>query len=196
MEDEPVTSIAQRFAVRGNDRHTCALMRPAVRGSHACFLIQNNQWLRRPRDSRAIFRRSADLGLPGKNLYRRLSERVYGCDCGVAPGVTSADCFNSNEMKIATTLTWPRWSRFRIPAASIPPLRGRNRRRYYGMNSPHPSAERHRSSRVPKNALAVMLVIIGALALLAIFANVQRFRRGHVETVAVRLAASPTPQAR
>jgi len=41
-----------------------------------------------------------------------------------------------------------------------------------------------------------MLVIIGALALLVIFANVQRFRRGHVETVAVRLAASPTPQAR
>ena len=37
MEDEPVTSIAQRFAVRGNDRHTCALMQPAVRGSHACF---------------------------------------------------------------------------------------------------------------------------------------------------------------
>ena len=124
MEDEPVTSIAQRFAVRGNDRHTCALMRPAVRGSHACFLIQNNQWLRRPRDSRAIFRRSADLGLPGKNLYRRLSERVYGCDCGVAPGVTSVDCFNSNEMKIASTLTWPRWSRFRIPSTTIAALRG------------------------------------------------------------------------
>jgi hypothetical protein len=41
-----------------------------------------------------------------------------------------------------------------------------------------------------------MLVIIGALVLLALFANVQRFRRGDVETVVVRTATSPTPQAR
>jgi hypothetical protein len=40
-----------------------------------------------------------------------------------------------------------------------------------------------------------MLVIIGALALLAVFANLQRFRRGQVETVIVRAATSSTPQA-
>jgi hypothetical protein len=39
-----------------------------------------------------------------------------------------------------------------------------------------------------------MLVIIGSLALLAIFANVQRFRRDDVEKVEVRLLSSPTPQ--
>jgi hypothetical protein len=39
----------------------------------------------------------------------------------------------------------------------------------------------------------MMLVVIGALALLAVFANVQRFRRGEVETVVVKAAISPTP---
>jgi hypothetical protein len=41
-----------------------------------------------------------------------------------------------------------------------------------------------------------MLVIIGALALLAVFANVQRFRHGQVETVVVKPATTPTPHAR
>jgi hypothetical protein len=41
-----------------------------------------------------------------------------------------------------------------------------------------------------------MLVIIGALALLAVFANVQRFRRGQVETVVIRPATTPAPPAR
>ncbi len=40
-----------------------------------------------------------------------------------------------------------------------------------------------------------MLIIIVCLAMLAVFANLQRFRRGDVESVAVRPAASPTPQA-
>ena len=40
----------------------------------------------------------------------------------------------------------------------------------------------------------MMLVVIGTLALLALFANVQRFRRGEVETVVVKVATSPTPQ--
>jgi len=40
----------------------------------------------------------------------------------------------------------------------------------------------------------MMLVVIGTLALLAIFANVQRFRRGEVETVVVKVETSPTPQ--
>jgi hypothetical protein len=42
----------------------------------------------------------------------------------------------------------------------------------------------------------MMLVIIGTLALLAVFANVQRFRHRQVETVVVRPATTPTPDAR
>jgi len=41
-----------------------------------------------------------------------------------------------------------------------------------------------------------MLVIIATLALLAVFANVQRSRHGQVETVVVRPAMTPTPHAR
>ncbi len=41
-----------------------------------------------------------------------------------------------------------------------------------------------------------MLIIIGTLALLAVFANMQRFGRGQVETVVVRPATTPAPQAR
>jgi hypothetical protein len=41
-----------------------------------------------------------------------------------------------------------------------------------------------------------MLVIIGALALLAVFANVQRFRHGQVQAVVVKPATTPTPHAR
>jgi hypothetical protein len=37
-----------------------------------------------------------------------------------------------------------------------------------------------------------MLVMIGAMALLVIFANVQRVREAHVETVVVRWT-TPTP---
>ena len=40
-----------------------------------------------------------------------------------------------------------------------------------------------------------MLIIVVGLAMLAVFANIQRFRRGDVETVVVRSATSPTPTA-
>jgi hypothetical protein len=62
------------------------------------------------------------------------------------------------------------------------------------VNSPQPPTKRHQSSQVSKSAIAVMLVVLGTLALLAIFANVQRFRRGDVETVVVKPLISPTPQ--
>ena len=42
----------------------------------------------------------------------------------------------------------------------------------------------------------MMLIVIGTLALLAVFANIQRFRHGQVETVVVRPATSPVPRAR
>jgi len=42
----------------------------------------------------------------------------------------------------------------------------------------------------------MMLIVIGTLALLAVFANIQSLRRGHVETVVVRPVTTPAPQAR
>jgi hypothetical protein len=41
----------------------------------------------------------------------------------------------------------------------------------------------------------LMLMITVGLAMLAIFANLHRFRRSDVESVEIRAAASPTPKA-
>jgi hypothetical protein len=40
-----------------------------------------------------------------------------------------------------------------------------------------------------------MLIIVVCLAMLAVFANVERFRHGDAEVVVVRPASLPTPQA-
>jgi len=64
------------------------------------------------------------------------------------------------------------------------------------MNSPRPPPEEFQSSRLSKSTLVLMLIIVGLLALLAIFTNIQSFRRGEVETVVLRPVASSTPQAR
>jgi len=40
----------------------------------------------------------------------------------------------------------------------------------------------------------LMLTITVCLAILAVFANLQRLRHGDVESVVIRLAASPTPK--
>jgi hypothetical protein len=64
------------------------------------------------------------------------------------------------------------------------------------VNAPHRCAEAYRSSRIiAKGAIIVMVVIIGALALLALFANSERFRRDDLEKVEVRLATPPTRHA-
>jgi hypothetical protein len=63
------------------------------------------------------------------------------------------------------------------------------------VNLPEATAEKSEPPRVSKTAAPLMLIIIVCLAMLAVFANFQRFRRGDIETVAVRSAASPTPQA-
>jgi hypothetical protein len=60
---------------------------------------------------------------------------------------------------------------------------------------PKKAAEKSQSSRVSKTPFLLMLIIVVSLAMLAVFANVQRFRRGDVEAVVVRLATSPTPSA-
>jgi len=63
------------------------------------------------------------------------------------------------------------------------------------VNLPETTAEKSEPPRVSKTAALMMLIVIACLAMLAVFANVQRLRRGDVETVSIRPAASPTPRA-
>lgn len=64
------------------------------------------------------------------------------------------------------------------------------------MNLPDDGAENSQPPRASKTTVLLMAVIMIGLALLAIFANVQRSRRDAVEVVAVRSTTSPTPQER
>lgn len=41
-----------------------------------------------------------------------------------------------------------------------------------------------------------MIIIVASLALVAVFANIQRLRRGQIETIIVVPASSPTPEPR
>ena len=52
--------------------------------------------------------------------------------------------------------------------------------------------ENSRPARVPKSALIMMGVIVAAMALVSIYANVQSWRRGKIESVVVTPVASPT----
>ena len=53
-----------------------------------------------------------------------------------------------------------------------------------------------KSQPVPARGLAVIVIILLAFALLALYANVQKFRRGKIETVVVApIAATPSPSA-
>jgi hypothetical protein len=58
------------------------------------------------------------------------------------------------------------------------------------------SAEKSPTPRVPKTAVLLMAVSVICMVMLAVFANVQRFRRDAVEVVAVKSTTSPTPQER
>jgi hypothetical protein len=49
------------------------------------------------------------------------------------------------------------------------------------------------TSRVSKDAVVAMLVVIVVMAFVAIYANVQRWRRDKLEHVIIIPAASPTP---
>jgi hypothetical protein len=64
------------------------------------------------------------------------------------------------------------------------------------VNSPQQSAEKLRSSQVPRIAIVLMLVMVASFALVGIFANIQRLRRGQIETIVVVPAGSATPQPR
>jgi hypothetical protein len=66
------------------------------------------------------------------------------------------------------------------------------------VNSPPSGREERELTHLPKNAFRLMLVIVIVLALVALYANVQRWHRSHIETVTftpapVASASSPTP---
>jgi hypothetical protein len=61
------------------------------------------------------------------------------------------------------------------------------------MNPPSPRPPD--STRVPRIAVKIMIVVFIAMALLSIYSNVQRWRRDKVETVIVMPAASPSSTA-
>ena len=64
------------------------------------------------------------------------------------------------------------------------------------MNLPDESTQKSPTHRAPKTAVLLMAVIVICLAMLAVFANVQRFRRDAIEVVSVKSTPSPTPQER
>lgn len=64
------------------------------------------------------------------------------------------------------------------------------------MNLPDENTEKSPTPRAPKMAVLLMAVIVICLAMLAVFANVQRSRRDAIEVIAAKLTASPTPQER
>jgi hypothetical protein len=47
--------------------------------------------------------------------------------------------------------------------------------------------------RVPRRGLVVMVIVLLAFALVALYGNVQKVRRNKIETVTVLPVASPTP---
>jgi hypothetical protein len=61
--------------------------------------------------------------------------------------------------------------------------------------SPRP-AEKLRSSRAPKLVVVLMIIIVASLALVAVFASIQRIRHDQIEKTVVTLSSSPTPQQR
>ncbi|HMH04119.1 MAG TPA: hypothetical protein VK556_07955 [Candidatus Udaeobacter sp.] len=64
------------------------------------------------------------------------------------------------------------------------------------MNPPQQPAEKLRSPQVSRSVVVLMIIILASLALVAVFANIQRLRRGQIETVVVVPASSTTPQPR
>jgi hypothetical protein len=59
------------------------------------------------------------------------------------------------------------------------------------MNLPQPPEEEPRPSLASTVALVLMLAAIVAVALIALYANVQRWHRAKIETVTITPASSP-----
>ena len=61
------------------------------------------------------------------------------------------------------------------------------------MNPPQQPAEKLRSPQVPRSVVVLTIIVLASLALVAVFANIQRLRRGQFETLVV-LPASFEPR--
>jgi hypothetical protein len=61
------------------------------------------------------------------------------------------------------------------------------------VNEPQLRSEENKRTRVPKNVLRLMLAIVIVLALLALYANLQRWRRSQLETVTFTPAQTASP---
>jgi hypothetical protein len=61
------------------------------------------------------------------------------------------------------------------------------------MDLPEPPLQRSRPSRAPTSGLQMMVAILVALLLLAIFANVQKFRANRIESITITPTSSATP---
>jgi hypothetical protein len=62
------------------------------------------------------------------------------------------------------------------------------------VNSSQQPAKKLQSPQVPRIAVTLVIIILASLALVAIFANIQR--RGQIETIVVVPASSTTPPLR
>jgi hypothetical protein len=61
------------------------------------------------------------------------------------------------------------------------------------VNGPQLRSEENKPARVPRNVLRLMLAIVIVLALVALYANVQRWRRSQLETVTFTPAQTASP---
>jgi hypothetical protein len=61
------------------------------------------------------------------------------------------------------------------------------------VRSPTSGSEERELAHLPKNVLRLMLVIVIVLALVALYANVQRWRRSQLETVIFTPAQTASP---
>ncbi|MGI9086604.1 MAG: hypothetical protein ACR2HH_02520 [Chthoniobacterales bacterium] len=57
----------------------------------------------------------------------------------------------------------------------------------------NPAEEKTAPTRAPRSGLQLMALVLVVMALLAIYANVQKARRADIETVTIIPAPSPVP---
>ena len=75
-------------------------------------------------------------------------------------------------------------------------LRLRRSLGYLVVNLPEERPEKSQLPQPPKIAVLLMAIIVVCLAILAVFANVPRFRHDAVEVTTVRSPTSPAPKQR
>jgi cell division septal protein FtsQ len=64
------------------------------------------------------------------------------------------------------------------------------------VDSPQQPSEKFQSPQLRRSAVVLMVIVVAALTLVAIFANIQRLHRSQIETIVVVPASSTTQQPR